>query len=120
LESGHVDVLRASVVPRLTKLCARLQMERHETVIDERLDQATPSCRMRMRPWQAPFTGPQAAAGSVLEILLSQGPTPEILGRLYIGSDSTPPTHQIRVEVSKLTDAWLDRLLLDFVERALR
>ena len=128
--SGHVGALRDLLMPRLKGLCHRLEMARHETAVDDRLNHPTPSLRLRMRPWQAPFDGRHAGAGSVLEILLDEGPAPAVTGRFWIDPDvGAPnrmdpdvgaPTHQDRVELSRLTGAWLDRLLLDFVERALR
>ncbi len=118
--SGHVEVLRDLLMPRLKDLCHRLEAARHETTVDDRLNHPTPSLRFRLRPWQAPFDGRRAAAGPVLEILLDGGPAPAVIGRFWVDPDVGAPTHQNRVELSRLTDAWLDRLLLDFVERALQ
>ena len=118
--SGHVGALNALLMPRLMRLVHRLEMARHQTRVDDRLDQPTPSLRLRMQPWQAPLAERHAGAEAVLEILLDPGPAPAITGRFWIDPPSAAPTHQTRVEATKLTGAWVDRLLLDFVEKALR
>ena len=56
----------------------------------------------------------------MLEIMLDHGPAPAIIGRFWIDPLFAVPTHQTRVEMTTLTDAWIERLLLDFVEKALR
>jgi len=99
-------------------------MARHRTQVDDRLDQPKPSLRLLMRPWQAPFANGTEGAGAVLEIVLEivldQGPAPTVAGQFWIDSPSAAPTHLARIDAKRLTGAWVDRLLLDFVERALR
>ena len=118
--SGDVGPLRALLMPRLTRLVHRLEMARHSTKVDDRLDQPKPSLRLRMRPWQAPLANRTEGAGAVLEILLDQGPAPTVTGQFWIDSPSAAPTHLARIDATRLTGDWVDRLLLDFVERALR
>ena len=116
---GDVGTLRALLMPRLTRLAHRLQLARHRTNVDDRLDQPTPSLRLRMQPWQAPFAKQREGAGAVLEIRLDRGPAPIITGRIWTDPLAAAPTQQTQVEATKLTGAWVDRLLLEFVEKAL-
>jgi len=118
--TGPAEFLRTLMMPRLEGLIQRLESARHDTTLDDRLDQPTPSLRFRVRPWQGPFDETRAEEGAVLEVLVDEGPPPEIIGRLWLNPLSTTPSEQSRVDSAKLTDAWVDRLLLEFVEKALR
>jgi len=108
------------MAPRLEVLVQRLETARHYTTIDDRLEQPTPSLRFRIRPWQGPFSGTHADKGAVLEVLVIETPVAEIVARLWLDPLSTTPSEQSCVDASKLTAGWVDRLLLDFVEKALR
>lgn len=118
--TDQAGFLRALVVPRLTTLTQRLEIAGHQTTLDDRLDQPTPSLRFRIQPWRGPFEDGRPEDGAVLELLLGGAPCTEIVGRLWLDPLSTTPSERTRVDAAKLTDAWVDRLLLDFVEKALR
>ena len=52
--------------------------------------------------------------------VFEEAPTPGVRGRLWLDPLSATPSEQTRVGAAKLTGAWVNRLLLDFVEKALR
>ena len=118
--SGRASLLRGLLMPQLTSLIQRLEMARHETTVDDRLDQPTPSLRFRIRPWRGPFDERRSGDGAVLEILVDEGKAPTVTGRLWLDPLSATPTEQSHVAAANVTDPWVKRLLLDFVEKALR
>jgi len=118
--SGYASSLHRLLMPQLTSLIQRLEMAHHETTVDDRLDQPTPSLRFRIRPWRGPFDERRSGDGAVLEILVDEGQAPTVTGRLWLNPLSATPSEQSQVAAASVTDAWVHRLLLDFVEKALR
>ncbi len=116
--AGHD--LRALVIPRIEDLIQRLEMARHRTTVDDRLDRSPASIRIKVDPWRAPFDEGPPVSGSVLEILAEDGASPVIVGRIWLDALSASPTEQSQIDLSKLTPAWIEGLLLDFVAKALR
>jgi hypothetical protein len=95
-------------------------MARHRTTVDDRLDRSPASIRIKVDPWRAPFDEGPPVSGSVLEILAEDGASPVIVGRIWLDALSASPTEQSQIDLSKLTPAWIEGLLLDFVAKALR
>jgi hypothetical protein len=118
--TGYGDFLRTLIGPRLEVLAQRLETARHRTTIDDRLDRSPPALRFRIRPWQGPFATTLGEEGAVLEVLMTDTSAAEIVGRLWLDPLSTTPSEQSCVDASRLTAEWIDRLLLEFVEKALR
>jgi hypothetical protein len=112
--------LRETVLPRLEWLVRKVEAAGHRTVLDDRLDSAVPSLRFRLTPRPGPLDDRPASEGAVIEIASGSGAPLQIVGRLWLDPLSPSPTQEVRVPAAKLTEAWIDGLLLDFVERALR
>jgi hypothetical protein len=114
-----VTFLRDLLLPRLADLRQRLEMARHETTVDDRLDLAEPSVRFRVQPRPGAFED-DTSAGSVLEVRLDRHPSPAVVGGLWLDPLATGPGEQVRVEADRLNAAWVDALLLDFLEKTLK
>ena len=112
--------LGALVMPQIEDLIRRLEMARHRTTVDDRLDRSPPSIRIKVDPWRAPFDEGPPVSGSVLEILAEDDGAPIVLGRIWLDALSETPTEQSHIEVGKLTPTWIEGLLFDFVAKALR
>ena len=91
----------------------------HRTALDDRLDGSTPSVRFRLAPRRGPFEEAEPVEGAVIEIAASAGTPLQIIARLWLDPLSPDPSEEVRVPAPKLTEEWVDGLLLDFVEKAL-
>lgn len=111
--------VRALVVPRLTSLEARLQLARHRTVLDERLDGPSPAVRFRLTPWRAPFDERGPLQGSVLEIAVDEAEG-TVAARFWLDVLSPTPTEELPIDARRLGEAWIEGVLIDFVQKALR
>jgi len=111
--------LRALIVPPLADIRQRLEMARHETTIDDRLDEAAPSIRFRVQPHSGPFDE-ATTVGSVLEVRLEAKPGPRVVGRLWMDPAAAGPAEEFSVEVDRVSREWVDGLLLDFLVKTLR
>lgn len=100
-------------------LAREVEAAGHRTVLDDRLDTSAPSVRFRLAPRPGPFEETELVGGAVIEIASGTGDPLQIVGRLWLNPLSTRPTEEVRVPAPKLTEAWVDGLLLDFVEKAL-
>lgn len=116
---GTAGFLRALVMPRIEALSHRLVVAHHGTALDDRLDESEPVLRFRIEPWSGPFDEAEERHGAVLEIV-TDGPRARwITGRLWLDPTSHAPSELVEVAVAALTEEWIERLLLDFVEKAL-
>ena len=111
--------LRELIVPPLADVRQRLEMARHETTIDDRLDEAEPSIRFRVQPHAGPFDE-ATTVGSVLEVRLEAKPRPTVVGRLWMDPNAAGPAEECAIEVDRVTRDWVDALLLDFLVKTLK
>ena len=117
---GTAAFLRALLVPPIETLSRRLIMAGHRTTVDDRLGQRPAALRFRIEPWQGPFDETAGRRGAVLEVTLEDARAARVAGRLWLDPLSKSPTEQTSVKVENVTSTWIDRLLLDFVEKALK
>ena len=111
--------LRELIVPPLADIRQRLEMARHETTVDDRLDEAAPSIRFRVQPHAGPFDE-ATTIGSVLEVRLEAKPSPRVVGRLWMDPNAAGPAEECAIEVDRVTRDWVDALLLDFLVKTLK
>ena len=118
--SAAATFLRALLLPRIETITQRLAIARHHTTIDERLGQDAGVLRFRIEPWQGPFDDSDRGREAVLEVLLEGARAERVTGRLWLDPLSRSPSEQTSVPAEEATGTWVDRLLLGFVEKALR
>lgn len=129
--SALVEHLRDIALPRLEALATRLEVARHRTLLDDRLDRAEQVLRFRLMPWQAPFDVAGVVPGSVLELAVEGvsskraggsgggGKGARVAARFWLDPLATTPAEETLIDARRLTDAWLEAVLLDFVGRVL-
>jgi hypothetical protein len=115
-----VRLLIERVLPRLMSITQRLDVAGHTTTLDDRLAHEGPSLRFRVRPRKGAFDDPRPDDGAVLEFLPVEGSGGNVEARLWLDPLSTVPGEVIQVRPEKLTTAWVDQLVLDFVGKALQ
>jgi hypothetical protein len=106
-------------MPRLHDLAQRLQLARHEAVAEDLLDLESPSIRLAFRPWRGPWTEELAPPRSILELAVDSLPEDQIVVRIWLDGEATEPTEERNVPPAKLGAAWLEAVVLEFVERVL-
>lgn len=116
--SRHAIDFRALIVPPLADLRQRLEVARHETTVDDRLNEADPSIRFLVQPHAGPFDE-EATTGSVLEVCLESKPSHRVVGRLWMDPRAAGPAEEISIDVDVVSAAWIDALLLDFLVKTL-
>ncbi len=109
--------LQDLALPELEALVARLEVARHRTLVDDRLEGPDARLRFRLIPRRGPFDERGAVQASALELAVDEN---EVVARLWLDALADAPTEEIRVDGSRLARPWVDRVLIDFVERALR
>lgn len=110
--------LREVAVPRLEALGARLQVAFHRTLIDDRPGRSPPTIRFRLIPRPGPFDDVPAVPGSVLEIVGDEASF--VTARLWLDPVAEEPAVERRVDAARLDEAWVDEIMFEFVEKALR
>ena len=110
--------LRSLGLPQIAALDARLKGARHGTLVDDRLHQSVPILRFRIQPWRGPFDEPGAVPGSVLEFAVEETPR-QVVARYWLDPLATAPAHQQRIDGEDLARPWVERVLVDFVDKAL-
>ncbi len=111
------DRLRTVALPHLEAVAARLHIARHHTLLDDRLENQPATLRFRLVPRQAPFDGPVAVPGAVLELMAARS---SIGARLWLDPVAEEPAEELEVPLAQFTDAWLDGVVVDFVAQTLR
>lgn len=111
------DRLRAIALPHLEAVASRLHIARHHTLLDDRLDTQPATLRFRLVPRQAPFDGPVAVPGAVLELMAAGS---SIGARLWLDPVAEDPAEELEVPVTQFTEGWLDSVVVDFVAQTLR
>lgn len=112
------DVWERTVWPHIEKLTTRLAFAGHLTMIADRTSEMLPTVRLRVRPWSAPFDDPSPARDSVLELQVDHDDM--LVARLWLDTLGREPSEELRCVDSSAASEWMERLLLHFVERALR
>lgn len=117
--TAPAEPLRDTVLARLEWLSSVLATAGHETVLDDRLAAATPALRFRFAPRPGPFEDSAPVPGAVLEVTSDPDIPLHTVARLWLDPLSATPSEEQRVANVKLSEAWVDALLLDFVGKAL-
>jgi len=116
--SPHRRFLQDLLLPRLESLSARLELAGHAATTDERLTAMPPSVRFRLTPRPGGFDDAPESVAAVLEVLLDDAGS-RVAGRVWLDPQSDRPTSEVTATVLQADLAWLDRLLVDFVEKTL-
>ena len=111
------DRLRTIALPHLEAVAARLHIARHHALLDDRLDNRPATLRFRLVPRQAPFDGPVAVPGAVLELTATRS---SVGARLWLDPVAEEPAEELEIPVAQFTEGWLDSVVVDFVAQTLR
>lgn len=111
--------MRSMAMPRLQDIAQRLQLARHHATAEDLLDGAVPTARLTFRPWRGPWTEKLDPPVSALELALVVEPTEEIAVRVWLDVAAEEPTEEVVVPTAKLGAAWLEGVVVDFVQRSL-
>jgi len=106
-------------MPRLHDLAQRLQLARHEAVAEDHLDGEPPTVRLTFMPWRGPWTEELAPPLSILELGIDSGPEDQIVVRIWLDGEASEPTDETSVPPVRVGAAWLESVVLEFVERVL-
>jgi hypothetical protein len=106
-------------VPRLEAMVVRLRMARHDAALEDRLDASPPTLLLSVRPWRGPWTQELAPPRGTLAIVLHGGPEEHIVVRFSLDSDAEEPAREMRVSPARISAVWLERVVVEFVERLL-
>jgi hypothetical protein len=118
--AGIVDRLREVALPHLELLARRLRKARHDAVVQNALGNFEPAIRFHFRPWQGPFNKSPRGRAIILEMAAAeQGGKEQLVARYRLDPDHPSPTLELCAPAGKLDTGWVDRCLLDFLERAL-
>jgi hypothetical protein len=117
--AGAAELLRRMAVGRLEAIGARLRVGRHVTSLEDLLDGPARLLRFVLTPWPGPLplSGPNPSA--MLEIGLGGDSDDLVTAWYWLDPASEAPDRVASVPSSKLTAGWLERIILDFVGRAL-
>jgi hypothetical protein len=117
--SGTPGFLRTMAVPRMEEFAQRLQMARHDAVVEDLLDGTPALVRLTVRPWRGPWTDDPAPPRGILELALEAGTEERVTVRSWLSPEAPAPYEEVRVPPSKVGAAWLEGAILDFVARLL-
>lgn len=115
--AGTPGFLRSMAVPRLEEIVRRLQMARHQAAVEDFLEAEPPTLRFTLRPWRGPWTEELAPPSGRLVLSLEDEDSVSV--RAWLDPESEEPEHEAKVPPMRVSAAWLERLVLDFVERLL-
>jgi hypothetical protein len=111
--------MRSMAMPRLQDIAQRLQLARHHATAEDLLDADVPVARMTFRPWRGPWTEKLDPPVSALEFAVVPEPAEQISVRVWLDVAAEEPTEEIVVPPTKLGAAWLEGVVVDFVQRSL-
>lgn len=117
--AGMAGFLRTMSVPRIEEVAQRLQLARHDAVVEDLLDQTPPRIRLTVRPWRGPWTEGLSPPAGVLELELDTGEDEQVIMRIWLDPEADEPTAETSVPPARLGAAWLDAQVLDFVAKLL-
>ncbi|MEX2048867.1 MAG: hypothetical protein WEB90_04755 [Gemmatimonadota bacterium] len=106
-------------VPRLEEVARRLQLARHEASVEDQLEATPPTLRFSLRPWRGPWTEELSPPRGTLVLSLEGAGASEdaVSVHVWLDPEAEEPTDEMRVAPGRVNAAWLERLVLDFVER---
>ncbi|MEQ1856732.1 MAG: hypothetical protein ABL963_09685 [Longimicrobiales bacterium] len=118
--AGTPGFLRTMAVPRLHDVASRLQMARHTASVEDALDDVPPAVTLAVRPWSGPWTADDVPVDGMLELMVSPGAEGEVIARTWLGPRHDILDHEVSVAPAKLSAAWLEGRVFDFLARLLR
>jgi len=114
--AGAQSPLQRLVLPLLFTLAQRLELARHETVIDDRTAQATPAIRFRLNPWAGPFDTDSEPMLPALEFVADGDGG--IIVRRWDNPAGRAPDYEEHVQPEGL-EPRLSEIILEYVSDAL-
>ena len=118
-ELEAVDRLRALATPRFHAVSQRLRLARHETALEDRLDEPSRLLRFEVSPWGGPFRAARRRASAMLEIGLAHGSDDVVTAWYWLDRTSEAPQRTTSVAGDRLSATWIEQVILDFVGKAL-
>ncbi len=106
------------LLDEVRELAHRLELARHSVVIDDRSLRAPACVRFRITPWRGPFDAERI--GSVIEFSVDDESLSEVITRLWLDPMQTEPSDVRAVPLIGISVESVRRLLMEFVEKALR
>jgi hypothetical protein len=113
-----LGLLRQLTVPRLEALSRELRLARHRTELRDLLDSPMRIIRFELTPWLSPFSA-RSPTSAVLEIGLDCESDDRVTAWYWLDASAEGPYKSSTVPSDKLTSAWIQRSVLDFVVRVL-
>jgi hypothetical protein len=104
-------------VPRLEEVARRLQMARHQAAVEDLLEGTPPTLRFSVRPWRGPWTEELSPPRGTLVLSLEGEDAVRVCA--WLDPEADEPAEEASVPPMRINAAWLERLVLDFVERLL-
>jgi hypothetical protein len=106
-------------VPRLEEIARRLRMARHEASVEDRLEATPPVLRFSLLPWRGPWTEELSPPRGVLVLAIENEGEERVVVRIWLDAEANEPTEETRLPPIRVGAAWLELLVVDFVERLL-
>ncbi|MBM4183335.1 MAG: hypothetical protein FJ207_03815 [Gemmatimonadetes bacterium] len=117
--AGAPGFVRTMAMPRLHDLAQRLQLARHEAAAEDLLEDTPPSIRLIFKPWRGPWTEELSPPRSMLVLVLASEPEDRIIVRTWLDGEANEPADETSIPTTKVSAAWLESVVLEFVERVL-
>lgn len=111
--------LQSVARPRLEEVQARLQIAGHGAVLADLTDREPPSLRLRFTPRRGAFDVGAAVEGAVLE-LTTDREAGHAVARFWLDPLAEECTEEVTAPSAGMDTSWVERVVLDFVGRALR
>lgn len=97
----------------------RLRIARHDTQLDDLLDEPPSLLRFHVRPWLGHFARSGSDRSAMLEIGLSSNAEERVTAWYWLDELGEAPDESLSLPVEKLTASWIERVILDFVAKVL-
>lgn len=115
-----VDLLRGVAVPRLEAIGKRLEMARHETSLEDLLDESDRLLRFDLKPWPGPLSGSDLQRSAMLEFGVDAESPGLVRVWYWLDRLGEAPDKVASLPTSRLTISRIERVILDFVEKVLQ
>ena len=115
----QLRALQGIARPRLEELQARLHVSSHGAVLADLTDRETPSLRLRFVPRRGAFDEPDSSEGAVLEMAWNDE-AGHVAARFWLDPLAEECTEEVTAPPARVDRAWVDRVILEFVGKALR
>jgi hypothetical protein len=106
-------------VPRLVEVARRLELARHDAAVEDLLDEVPSLVRLSVRPWRGPWTGKLSPPPGIFELEIDAAREDQIVARVQLDPEADEPAEETLLQPSRLTAAWLEARVLDFVAKLL-